>query len=331
MPTGVATLDKATRGGLRSGGLVLCGGAPGSGKTSWLVDLAVGYARAGHPVVVLAIDEAAGGILIRIGQLLGLTRSALERGDRDVRDELAARLDDLAIVIIDQDEDVGATVESAAAHLGGMSAALGKAGVLVVDSVQKARCLASDDADGLRARISAVVESLKTASKTHDVLVLATSEMSRATYRHKRPSENGEALAGFKESGSLEYAATLALSLSSIDDEHVLVEIAKNRLGPRPSFTLRLDRHRASFTEVPSDDALRQRQAAKVEGIAVRLVQLLAEKPEGIVGQRALLALVGGHGADAHAAVRALVDSKRIVGGGRGVPYRVAETAQAAE
>jgi len=57
-PTGIAALDRATRGGLRPGTFVGIGGAPGAGKTTLAIQLAVHYARAGVLVAILAADGA---------------------------------------------------------------------------------------------------------------------------------------------------------------------------------------------------------------------------------------------------------------------------------
>lgn len=327
MPCGLPTLDDCTRGGLRSGSLVFLAGAPGSGKTSLLVQLVLHYAVAGHPVVLLAADESAHGLLVRLGQLLGLDRGALERGDVETRRRLTALCVDLQIAIVDQDEVDGAGVESAAELLGAMTKRAGVPGVFAVDSAQTVRCAAGDAADGIRLRISAAAEALKRAAKAHDALVLCTSEMARSSYRSKRSGDNSEALASMKESGALEYAGSLIIALTTDGDDVVNVALAKNRLGRRPSFALQLDRERAMFVEVPEGDT----EANAVESVARIIVSRLAATPAGVVGQQALRGLTGGNQSRRVAAVKLLLESGRVVGGGRTVPYTVAVEAEAAQ
>ncbi len=322
MPTGIETLDKATRGGLRAGGIVILGGAPGAGKTTFAVQLARHYAQAGHPVGLLACDEDANGLLIRWGQQSGLERGDLERGDRAACSELALGVGDL--LLVDQDEDVGATVETVAERLAAMTQGTGRAGVLVVDSVQTARTTAND-ADGIRERTTQTVNVLKSVAKIHGLLVIATSEMARSNYRGGRDKAT-VALASFKESGGIEYGATVALALVAISDDLVGVQNVKCRIGRKLPVHLQLDHDRALFVEVAGNNPKAERRAAKVAELAELMFARLAELPEGVIGARGLADLVVGRSDDKAAARLALVNAKRITGGGHGVPYRVAES-----
>jgi predicted ATP-dependent serine protease len=68
IPLGVKTLDRACRGGLLPGKILIVGGAPGAGKTTFVTQKAYELALRGVYVAVLAADEDADGLLIRIGQ-----------------------------------------------------------------------------------------------------------------------------------------------------------------------------------------------------------------------------------------------------------------------
>lgn len=319
MPTGIATFDEATRGGLRSGRIVIVGGAPGAGKTTFCVQLARHYLQAGHAVAVLGCDEDANGLLIRWGQQLGLDRADLERGDRSACNELALGVGGL--LLVDQDEDAGATVETVAERLAAMAATAGCAGVLVVDSVQTARTTAND-AEGIRERTTQTVEVLKAVAKIHGLLVLATSEMARGNYRGGGERATN-ALASFKESGGIEYGAAVALALASVSGDCVDVEIVKNRLGRKLGFRLRLDHERAIFHEVEGHG---DTHGLRIATLADEIHAKLATLPDGVRGQHALRGLVGGQNRAKAEAVKLLLSLGRIVGGGRGIPYRVAET-----
>lgn len=247
LPTGFPTLDQALRGGFMAGRLAIVGGAPSAGKTSFIVHLAREFAHKGHPVAILAADEDADGLLIRWGQQDGFSREALEAGDDSVKQSFASILEPIPLDLIDADE-VEAVVEDVAEKLARRSS--DKTRILFVDSVQMARGRSTGADMGLRERIDSVLRASSLAAKKHGLLVIATSELSRAAYAgNVRPVND---LAAFKESGGIEYGAAVALVIrSSAHDPHVLeIGIPKNRLGSRPSFWVEFDPVRATFREV---------------------------------------------------------------------------------
>lgn len=327
LPTTFGTLDLSTRGGLRAGKFVVLGGAPGAGKTTLAVQLARHFHRRGHAVLIVAADESAPGLLIRWGQQAGCIREQLERpGYEDAKQQLADDLDE-RVVFVDQDE--ASTFESELAAFAPIAAATELPGVVVVDSIQKVRTLAGDHADGERARIDAGVMACKAAARA-GCLVIATSEMARGFYRGG--SENAtEALGSFKESGGIEYGVDVALALASVKGEPDLVhvEIAKNRLGPRAEFRMKLDRDRARFSETFMEDveeldeeAEKKREAARegrLEADAERLVaELVKARANGaeIRSRRDLRALGKGRIAWRMQVIEHLFATGRLVGGG---------------
>ena len=113
LQTEIRTLDAAHRGGLLPGRFVVVGGAPGAGKTSLAIDLAVvRWALAGVRVSVLAADEPATGLLIRVGQILGLrARVELEAGAPEALGALRSKLAEMpGLTFVDADD--GGTVET---------------------------------------------------------------------------------------------------------------------------------------------------------------------------------------------------------------------------
>lgn len=247
LPTGFPTLDEALRGGFMAGRLVIVGGAPSAGKTSFIVYLARQFAHKGHPVAILAADEDAAGLLIRWGQQDGFSREALEAGDEAVKSAFQSNLKAIPFDLVDADE-VGAVVEDVAEKLARDSS--DKTRILFVDSVQMARGRSTGADMGLRERIDSVLRALSLAAKKHGQLVIATSELSRAAYASNvRPVHD---LAAFKESGGIEYGATVALIIrASAHDPNVLeISIPKNRLGSRKSFWVQFDPERATFREI---------------------------------------------------------------------------------
>lgn len=304
MATGFASLDEATRGGVPLGRVVVLAGAPGAAKTGLSVYLASQWERAGCAVVYLASDEPAEGVITRLGQNAGFSRDGLESegaaGDA-IRAEFARRSADRAMAVIDPDADTSmCTIEDAERAL--LHLAGDRPRVLVVDSLQTARCAAADGAESLRERIDAKLAVIKAIAK-RGTLVIAISEMSRAGYRSNSRGDNISALAAGKESGSIEYGASLLLGLRSVAGETgmVDVEVAKNRLGgSKPELRLRLDFDRASFAEVDrpessdDDDAKQAANVARTEADARKLIAVLTGAPGA--GSKRLRAEVQGIG-----------------------------------
>jgi len=256
--TGIATLDEAGRGGLPIGKLIVFGGAPGSGKTTLDNQIAWTAGKAGVHVTVLAADEDADGLLIRIGQAEGLDREELEAGDPEARQALADVLKNYPnFVLIDADED-GATVEEASEELKNRRG--GGPSLLMVDSIQTARVVGIEAADVPRARIDMVMTALKRAAKRDNHLVLAPCELARGAYRSQNAADRIDDLAAFKESGGIEYGASMALVLRTVPEQDGVVDVSmpKNRLGRKLPFRLSLNHETATFREVdrpaPEDD-----------------------------------------------------------------------------
>lgn len=335
MATGLDTLDRVVlRGGFLPQKFCIVGGAPGAGKTTLLVQLGRHYHRAGHAVAVLAADEDADALLIRWGQLEGLERDAMELGDEHARERLAACVTSDRLVFVDPDEDADVTIESVAARIAELAKPTGKPGVLIVDSLQTARCAASEGADTPRAKLDAVVRACRGLAKQHGLLVLATSEMARGFYRGGGVPGT-DALASFKESGSIEYQATVALAMRNVKGEPdaVDVEVPKSRLGRSGvAFRLQLDRRAAEFSEIElreeADDGAGARAAAedaKVAKLGEQLLRRLATNKAPVTNMHQLRGLLRGVGNPVRARVIAeMQNAGRIVGGGRLGPYRVA-------
>ncbi len=249
LKTGFPSVDKATREGLLLGKVVAVGGAPGAGKTALMVKLAFRWLNAGTPVAFLASDEDADAILIRFGQLAGISRDELEYGKPEAREALANWCRTVPLILADGDEE-NETIEA-------LGVELRPGGVLFVDSMQTARSAEElPKGSDLRARVNQTVRALKRAAKVRGHLVIASSELSKAAYRNKAQAENVNALSAFKESGDIEYGVGLAIVLVSHQGTTDLVDaaIVKNRLGPgKPEFLLRLDHVRADVSETTPD------------------------------------------------------------------------------
>ena len=316
LSTGLPTLDGATRGGLLLRKVVGVGGAPGAGKTALAVQMAHGWATAGIHVAFLAADEDADAILIRFGQLAGLSRDALENGDADTRAKLAAWCESVPLMLVDGD-DAGSTVEEVSKEL--VEGAKGKPSALVVDSLQTVRTkeLPPKGAD-LRAKVNIVVRTLKHAAKVDGHLVVTTSEIARSAYRNKDQAENANPLAAFKESGDIEYGMGLAFVLTSRQGSSDLVDatVVKNRLGQgKPAFLLRLDHTRAGVAEA---NASTIETADPLFLIKQEIKDALEAHCGSPISKTTIYEKIGGRKAAVLKAVAELLDAKVLIEDRRG-------------
>ena len=228
--TGTAPLDTLTRGGIPLGKRVVVGGAPGAGKTTLVVQWARELAEQGVHVCILATDEGADAIAIRLGQHTGLNRTLLEHGDPST----LARVSIPASLSLVED----LSIEAAARTL----PTSGKR-ALIVDSLQTARSDACTG-KGVRAQIEANVRALKSLAR-QGVLVIATSELRRQGYQGRKAPTQGD----YKGSGGIEYDVDLGLALVTPDKgATVQVSVVKSRVGNAgpTDWTMRADRARAA-------------------------------------------------------------------------------------
>lgn len=317
--TGIETLDTATRGGIPMGRIVVLAGAPGSYKTGAAVSLGHTWERAGCAVAIFAADEPAAGIVTRLGQLAGFSRDALEcEGDvgDSVRKGFARAAAGRFITVIDPGADESMRsiedAEKALLHL-----ADGRQRVLIVDSLQTAPCAAAESAETPRERIDLKLAICKGIASRGTTVILI-SEMSRAGYRSGSRGENISALAASKESGSIEYGASLLLGLRSVAGEPSLidVEVAKNRLGgSKPEFRLKLDFDRASFVETERDDVEQQCEVSGKRARAgkLRTAILDAVRAQRLVSATAVYKAVKGTKSEVLAEVKDLVAEGLLV------------------
>jgi len=308
LATNFPTIDKVTRGGLLLGKVVAVGGAPGAGKTAWMIKLASQWLGEGIACGFLAADEDPDAVLIRFGQLIGLSRDKLESGDEEERARLADWCRTVPLILVDGDED-GVTIDSVSKALR-ESAGEGRS-VLFVDSMQTARSGGPPERDGdPRARVNAVVRALKVAGKRDGHLVIASSELARGAYRNRDQAENVTPLSAFKESGDVEYGVALALVLVSVPGSSDLVdaEIVKNRLGHgKPPFLLRHEHARADVFE--GDPTMR---VDPLEGVKSEILSVLSACSPMPLNRNQIVNRVGGRKETVLRAVREMLEAKQV-------------------
>ncbi len=310
LPTGFATLDTCTRGGLPLGKVAVFGGAPGAAKTTTAIDMGYRWARCGVYVGILAADEDASGLLVRFGQLAGFPRASLEDGDAATREAFAKHIDTLSILLADADEEY-VSVEDISDEL--RRRANGSPSVLIVDSIQTVRAKGTQDAPP-RERINAVMVALKRAAKVDGHLVIATCELARGAYRSRDAADHINDLAAFKESGDVEYGAALLLVLRSRPDttNEYDVSMPKNRLGAKSQFALRLDFNRASLSEISAAPDPK-------ELLRSQILYLFTGQHHALLFKNQIVEMVGGRKQKVLNAIGELLDEKKLIESSNGI------------
>jgi hypothetical protein len=335
LTTGIASLDSATRGGFPLGKVGVVGGAPGALKTMLLVNIARCWSLAGHHVLFLAADGGVADILTRFAQLEGFDREQVELADAETLVALEQRMRErhTTLDVIDGSE---ATIESAATKLAQVAA--GEPAALFVDSLQKAHSEFVKVGDGLRAVVDANMRAILAVGRRLPIAVLASSEMARGWYRSKKLSEQTNALASFKESGSVEYGADLEIALLSAKgrDDLVSAEIVKNRLGRKTTFWLQLEHTTAAVTECDPtaecfetlDSYVDKERAAKVEQAVLDVLAVATTAGETPLSSRQLRKRCStGNNTEISAAVDRLAERELVIverkGEGKNAPKYV--------
>ncbi len=302
VPTGIAPLDRMCRGGLPVPWRVILVGAPSAGKTAVAVIicylLASAAFDAGLCVGILAVDEEPEDITVRLAQIAGFSVAQLELRDPDVLGDVQAALAGLRVRFYDSTH----TIEAAATDLAEWCRVQQRRGMLVIDSVQAATSAQASPAKSPREHVEGNVRAIRWAVSHHRLLVIATSEANRGSYRTDDAGETTNDLAAGAESRAIEFGAQTQLMLRTPKDhpDVIHVRVAKNRRADRGEFWLRLDRDRHGVSECPDPDAdpatVHDRQEQRRAGVraevfrdAEALAALLVRHPHGL-GKRELRA-----------------------------------------
>jgi replicative DNA helicase len=328
VPTGIAPLNNRLRAGMRSGRALVAGGTAGVGKTAFVIQMGVAAERANCAVAILCSDEGREPGIIRLGQQHGFDRELLEIGHEPTFEALGKELEGRTLSFPDPDGKDG-TLEGVTEAL--VHADPTRPKVVIVDSIQTVRTRRPPtDFSSLRERIMWNARTARRLAVEHNLVRIYTSEMNRGWYRAKKEEDRASDLAAFAEA-RIEYAGDVLLAMRSSDEDPdlVTIRIAKNRLGDRTPFLLRLDRKRALFVPVNGEaGASAAAEAAKrqvVDETLERILRPLKKTPD--LTSRQLLGLVRGkttifYEALDQAQVKGMVDYEKQ---GKAIVCRLAE------
>ena len=298
-PFVLPTLTTATRGGIGPGKIIAVGGAPGAGKTSLFMNQARVWAREGVLVGILAADEDADGLLIRIGQQIGIDRGALECGYPGARAELAAALEEMPnLILVDSEEEIGATIEALADELV-LRRQPNQLAVMILDSLQTVQPEMDErQARDVRERVDTVVKTMKRLARRQRLAFVATSEVSRGSYNTADKNRQTSPLAAFKESGGIEYGVAVALVMARVKNDdgsyEIEVTVAKNRLGDHddlPVFRLSMNARTATFEEVeaPTDAEVEQRDVERMNQLRTHVLRVIQQAKAPLTSKNTII------------------------------------------
>lgn len=316
LSTGMPQLDAALDdGGLTTGTLTVLLGGPGSKKTGLATQLADGLSRQGAAVLMLCADEPRRRVAQRLAQRAGWSRAGLRAQDdaghatRAGARERETALGRMLRLADPRSSDEVKTLEEAFDELRRMQGA--RARVLIVDSLQRCQCLASQSYEDVRQKTDVKLAILQTMCDA-GLIVIVVSETNRAFYAGEtKTTEREHVLSAAKESGGIEYAADLMLGLVKDREvpDKVEVLVAKCRIGQEPRFWMRWDRDTAELVASEAADVatpVRDLQARReLDQLKQQLLAAIAARPG--LSKSKLRMLVGKNKGAVSDAVDALV------------------------
>ena len=249
--TGFAGLDSILSGGIESKRMVCVLGAPNTGKTTWIHQIADEIACGGRPVLYVTSEDSPSALfaktLARIGKVpYSAVLKGWESHEYQINVALAAQTDRLStdrLRYLDATNGVTLDIirERAEKHFANYTAENGGGpGILVVDYLQRiARAVKSVggmSAD-LREVVTMVAERLRGLACDLDCGVIAIASQNRTGYSR---SESTGAMASAKESGDIEYTCDVLMALTENKERtapknmtSILLHVDKNRQGQR--------------------------------------------------------------------------------------------------
>lgn len=209
VPTGFKELDDAF-GGLNAGKLYFLGGAPGGGKTSLALNIALNAARSGYPVVYVTCDEGARRLALKMACIENEVRmSDLNRGGDATKLQTYISTNPQMfrnISIIENGHlgmgELGVEVSNRIKSVE-LPTGFIRQGLFVVDYLQ---AMASAQLDGkdMRMAVDNLCNDLRRCAIENDAACLCISALSRGS--EGRNYDTPE-LSSFRETSAIEYSA----------------------------------------------------------------------------------------------------------------------------
>ena len=237
VPTGFIELDKMTQ-GMHEGDLIIVGGRPGMGKTSFAMNIAEHVAiERKLPTAVFSMEMSAEQLALRVLSSFGrIDQQRLRSGDLEDMD--MSRLVSASGLLREAPLFIDETGSLSPQELAGRArrmAAKQKLSLIVVDYIQLMQV--PNNRENRTNEISEISRSLKALAKELKVPIIALSQLSRSleSRQDKRPI-----MSDLRESGSIEQDADVVLFVYREDYHNkespnqgtAEIIVAKQRSGP---------------------------------------------------------------------------------------------------
>jgi archaellum biogenesis ATPase FlaH len=209
-PLGFEPLDRLSRGGVFRNFRIGIGGGPGTGKTTLCSQLALKMAVSGWSVRWLAVDEDPEEILCRWLQQDGVPQDEAELLTSEDATAAANSLGGLDVKFIESpliDTNMHWTEGN-------------DFRVVFIDSLQQVAVSGCESLEP-RARVDAVLKFIKANFSRNKILTIWTSELARGAYRNQASQDTTDPIAASKESGGIEYFASILAVMRSVKEVQV--------------------------------------------------------------------------------------------------------------
>lgn len=256
IPTGFPLLDQMLCGGLNYGDLSVLGGVPGSGKTSFMLHVALTAARAGIGTALLEAEMTRDQILVRMNAIEhGISTSEIRSGKNfsTVTQPFISRLFSMPFHLVECTERTLSELKSKINYY----AKVKECKLILVDYLQVFAESRKNQSE--YEAVSVVSKELRRLALKHKIHILAASSLNRLhVVRGERPG-----LSSLRSSGQLGHDAALAMFLIGSENDYeelttrrreVDLQIAKNRDGARGTFRLEYRLDTQQMSELASQD-----------------------------------------------------------------------------
>lgn len=292
-PTGIRSIDEATRGGIQRGRVVTIVGQPGAGKTGLALQIAARIADSDPAGVFVALyldDEGTESGVIRLAQHGGGSRDLIEAANPEAIESAAVRLQTRQNLLCYNGE-LRASNLSDFLEVSALEAA-GRVEILVIDSAQVITTGSAGPAKDRRLTVAEVAETVRKRTRLQGAITLLLSQSNRASYRSKKGDENSDPISAGAESAALEFNADVLVFMATAGQDVSTVVIPKNRLGPRikAPFEISWNRATATFSQDDSETGSAEhdamiREEKRVQLLASKAYATMRNHPEGLSGK----------------------------------------------
>lgn len=240
-PLPFPSVNRALRGGFKSGRSYYLGGDPGMGKTALVINVSHATARLGLRVLIVSAEMPREAVYDREIAIQGeLDVGEVEDGKADAASllQVGAVLAELPIAIANDAVQCLADIDKVVTDV--------QPNLVIVDYLQL--MAHAERGSNPRERVEALSRGLKMLAKKRACAVLCVSSLRRGDRaKNTMPTQTD-----LRESGALEFDADGIMLLGMKGDDR-MIDLTKNRFGPPRSARVRFDGARMTFSEIADE------------------------------------------------------------------------------